>query len=75
GCRNIRKKKPHTTVINSASPEASLVIADAIVITGSEKEGDTARIITGSFHKSNQNNSITACSMYSVCSPVILKLN
>ncbi|MEJ7827878.1 MAG: hypothetical protein WKF91_06780 [Segetibacter sp.] len=34
---------------NSASPEATPVIADAIVITRSEKEGDIARIITGSF--------------------------
>ena len=47
---------------NSSLPEATPVIADAIVITGSEKEGDTARIITGSFHaklysdiKENQN--------------------
>lgn len=35
---------------NSTSPEGTPVIADAIVITGSQKEGDTARIITGSFH-------------------------
>ena len=35
---------------NSSSPEATPVIADAIVITGSENEGDTARIITGSFY-------------------------
>jgi hypothetical protein len=35
---------------NSASPEATPVIEDAIVITGSEKVGDTARIITGTFH-------------------------
>jgi hypothetical protein len=35
---------------NNSSPEASPVIEDAIVITGSEKEGDTARIITGTFH-------------------------
>lgn len=33
-----------------SSPERTPVIADAIVIIGSEKEGDTARIITGSFH-------------------------
>jgi len=36
---------------NNSSPEATPVIADAIVITGSEKEGDTARIITGSLHE------------------------
>ena len=35
---------------NSVSPEATPVIADAVVITGSEKDGDTARIITGTFH-------------------------
>ena len=35
---------------NSTSPDGTPVIADAIVITGSQKEGDTARIITGSFH-------------------------
>ncbi|MEJ7674286.1 MAG: hypothetical protein WKF59_16725 [Chitinophagaceae bacterium] len=40
----------HATSYNSASPEATPVIGDAIVITGSEKEGDTARIITGTFH-------------------------
>jgi hypothetical protein len=34
---------------NNSSPEATPVLADAIVITGSEKERDTARIITSSF--------------------------
>ncbi|MBA3674488.1 MAG: hypothetical protein H0W75_05940 [Chitinophagaceae bacterium] len=35
---------------NSSSPEATPVIEEAIVITSSEKEGDTARIITGTFN-------------------------
>ncbi|MBA3674724.1 MAG: hypothetical protein H0W75_07175, partial [Chitinophagaceae bacterium] len=44
------EKNTTYTSYNSASPEATPVIADAIVITGSEKEGESARIITGSFH-------------------------
>ncbi len=32
---------------NNSSPEATPIVPNAIVITGSEKEGDTARIITG----------------------------
>ncbi len=35
---------------NSSSPEATPVIEEAIVITNSEKEGDTAKIITGTFN-------------------------
>ncbi len=46
----LQKKNTTCNSYNSSSPEATPVIAEAIVITGSEKEGDTARIITGTFH-------------------------
>ena len=47
---NVPEKNYTSLSYNSTYPEKSPVIPDAIVITSSEKQGDDARIITGTFN-------------------------
>jgi len=47
---NVPEKNYTSLSYNSSYPEKSPVIADAIVITSSEKQGEEARIITGTFN-------------------------
>jgi hypothetical protein len=47
---NYPEKNYTSLSFNSTYPEKSPVIPDAIVITSSEKQGEEARIITGTFN-------------------------
>lgn len=47
--QNYPEKNYTSNSYNSTYPERTPVIADAITITGSEKDGEEARIITGTF--------------------------
>jgi len=48
--QNYPEKNYTSNSFNSTYPEKSPVISDAIVITSSEKQGEDARIITGTFN-------------------------